>query len=135
MKNENREHCKSIALELEAYAEGRVYRCPECSTHVQDNVLFCECGEQVDLIEGEWEQCSLYDYLEDVLDIEYTIQSDRQTVKGVRLLVAFGGPNIYVDTIKKAVTLYWWTEYAEYALDTDVCDDLDEIAQEHWDMG
>lgn len=30
MEIENRDTCKTIALEIEAYQEGRMYRCPEC---------------------------------------------------------------------------------------------------------
>ena len=133
--NENREHCKRIAEDVEAYAEGRVYRCPNCGEHVQDNVLFCDCGEHVDLIDGEWEQLGLYDYMEGVLDIEYTVQSDRTTLKGVRLCVAFGGPTIHIDTIRRAVVLNWWTENEQFPLSHEVCDMLDEWAQEMWDLG
>jgi len=50
-----------------------------------------------------------FDYLEEVLDINYITQSDK-TYKGARLLVAFGGPNIWVDTTSQEVEGYWGTD-------------------------
>jgi predicted RNA-binding Zn-ribbon protein involved in translation (DUF1610 family) len=133
MKNENREHCKTIAELLEAVAGGRMYRCPECGEMVEDNNLFCGCGYQVDLV-GEdaepWEQISFYDYFEDgVLDVEFRIGSDRK-YRSVKIMVAWGGPNIYIDTAAKAVQLFWWTDRAEYPIDPDVVDAIDEWAEE-----
>jgi hypothetical protein len=49
-----------------------------------------------------------WDYLNDILDIEYYMSSDRQTVLGARILVAFGGPNIWIDTRFERVEGYWW---------------------------
>ncbi|MCS5550270.1 MAG: hypothetical protein NZ811_02010 [Gammaproteobacteria bacterium] len=48
-----------------------------------------------------------WDYIKDCLDIEYTINSDR-TYKGARVLVAFGGPNIWINTRTEEIEGYWW---------------------------
>lgn len=48
-----------------------------------------------------------YDYISDVLDINYILNSDK-TYKGARILVAFGGPNIWIDTNLMQVEGYWW---------------------------
>ena len=56
-----------------------------------------ECGEYQDA----------FKYLEDVLDIEWVLNSDK-TLKGARLLVAFGGPNIWINTVKGTVEGHWW---------------------------
>lgn len=129
---ENREHCKRIAEDLEAYADGRVYCCPSCGAHIQDNCLFCDCGEPVDLVEGDWEQMSLYDYFSDCLDIEYRCGSDKQ-YRSVCIMVACGGPNIYIDTDEKAVLLYWWTDRARYYLSSEAVEAVDEWAREYWE--
>ena len=130
---ENREHCKAIAEDLEAVADGRMYRCPECGEWMEDNQLFCGCGCQVDLVgeNGEgWEQISLYDYFTDrVLDVEWRIGSDRK-YRSVKIMVAWGGPNIFIDTASRAVELYWWTDRASYLIDTDTCSAIDEWAEE-----
>jgi len=69
------------------------------------------------------------DYIHDALDINYTLDSERQ-YKGARILVAFGGPNIWIDTAKNTVEGYWWGEsytdsFTEDAMDIHgTCDEL-----------
>jgi hypothetical protein len=53
------------------------------------------------------DQISAFDYLSDVLDIEYTISS-HGVFLGARILVAWGGPNIWIDTRHEKVEGYWW---------------------------
>lgn len=120
---ENREHCKRIAEELDTIAEGSCYRCPKCGEVIRwDNDRYnddearhaCpECGEEFD--ESELEPFTLYDYFSDVYDIEYRVGGDKE-LRSVCLMVACGGPNIYVDTGSKAVELYWWGDRASYSL-------------------
>lgn len=139
---ENRETCRRIAEEVEAYASGQCYRCPECGELIQFDdldelehdttdggtcyVLPCGC-ETTD----EPEQMSLYDYFEDCLDVEYRVGADRE-YRSVCVMVTCGGPNIYVDTQRRAVCLYWWTETAEYPLLSDAVDAVDAWAEEYW---
>ena len=133
--NKHDEHCKAIADRLEAIADGRLYKCPECGEYVEDNALFCECGCQVDLIgdeenDGEpWEPVTMYDYFEDMLDIDFIVTHDKQ-YKACRIMVAWGGPNIYINTWDKQVELFWWTETGKFYLSGDVCDAIDEWAEE-----
>lgn len=51
------------------------------------------------------------DYLSDVLDIQYIISSNREYL-GARILVAFGGPNIWINTQSGVVEGYWWGDSA-----------------------
>jgi len=70
-----------------------------------------------------------YDYLTDALDIQYIISSDKKYL-GARVLVAFGGPNIWINTQKQMIEGYWWgdTEYAYYQEDNlDLDSALEEI--------
>ena len=64
------------------------------------------------------DQLSGFDYISTALDFNYVLNSDR-TYKGTRLLVAFGGPNIWVDTSTKTVTGGWWGDSysATYSMD------------------
>ena len=124
-KQEHFEHCKSIATTIQEYAYGAWYICPDCGEHVKEGATCC--GNTVDA--DTWEQCSLYDYFSDVLDIEYRVNAEKE-YKSVRLLVAYGGPNIYVDTGHKAVELYWWTDTGRYELDDDACSAIDEMFSE-----
>lgn len=124
-KQEHINHCKSIARELEAYANGQVYICPECGAHVHEGCECCGATVEVDT----WDAAGLLDYFEDVLDVEYRIGADK-SFRSVRLMVAFGGPNIYIDTEAREVQLRWWTEAGEYCLDSDICDEINDLFEE-----
>jgi len=50
-------------------------------------------------------------FMEDALDIQYIINQDK-TYRGARVLVAFGGPNIWVNTQRGEVEGYWWGDDA-----------------------
>lgn len=117
---ENREYCKRIAQELEAYAAGRMWR-------------DIETGEEKEMdpetVSDDFEQLSIYDYLADVLDYEITIDS-RLEYKSAKIWVALGGPNVWIDTAEKAVKLAWGTDRAEYALDWDTCEEIDGYMQD-----
>jgi hypothetical protein len=59
------------------------------------------------------EAYTAYDYIGDALDIEYVVGSDG-SFRGARLLVCFGGPNVWVDTKTDMVEGSWWgTSYSE----------------------
>jgi DNA-directed RNA polymerase subunit RPC12/RpoP len=136
-EKENRDHCRRIAEEVEAYANGQVYRCPECDEilHLPDDVgdkYRCpHCGEVSDL--DDLEQLSVWDYLADCLDVEYRCGSYRE-YRSVQIMVAWGGPNIYLDTASKAVELYWWNESARYLLSDEAAEALDQWAEDYWNM-
>ena len=133
--DENREHCKSIAEDLEVYAEGEMHRCPECGEihripeYVGDKYKCPSCGAVVDT--EDLEQLGIYDYLQDTFDIEYRCGSDKE-YRSVRIMIACGGPNIYIDTAEKAVLLYWWTDRARYYLSDSTVNAVDEWAEELW---
>ena len=134
-RDENREHCRLIAEELDAYAEGRVHRCPECDAVIQfpdgvgDKFKCPHCHEVSDA--ADFECLGIHDYFDDFLDIDYVVNY-RKEYKAVRVLVAFGGPNIYIDTMSGCVELYWWTETAKYRLLSDTINAIDEWAEEYY---
>lgn len=74
-----------------------------------------------------------FDYLADALDIEYIVNSDR-TFKSARVLVACGGPNIWIDFQSRAVELYWWGDRATAYFNEDAMCVEDALA-ELWEMG
>ena len=101
---ENREYCKRIAKEIEECAAGK-------------------------MVDDDGNQISLYDYLFDVLDYEFTIDSRKEYVSS-KIWVTLGGPNIWIDTAERAVKLAWGSDREEYPLDWDVCNEIDGIMQE-----
>ena len=137
--NENREHCKRIALELEACANGDLYKCPNCGEVLRfsdlqpdpPNGLYCCLNCLASFDEGELETFDLFDFFHDAFDIEYRVGSDKE-YRSVRIMVAFGGPNIYIDTRSKAVELNWWTEHESFPLSLDAVEAVDEWASEAW---
>lgn len=68
----------------------------------------------------------MYDYFEDVLDILYYVGSDRK-LRGVRLAVALGGPNVYVDTMSRTVDGYWGMDQSHAYFDADTANAIDAI--------
>ena len=133
--HENRERCRRIAENLDDYAAGRVYRC-ECGELLTipddcERYRCPDCGETFDV--DDLEQCSVYDYLEDCLDIEYRCDS-RRKLRSVQVMVACGGPNIYLDTASGDVELYWWSDRARYPMSREAREAIDDWAQECWEI-
>ncbi len=71
-----------------------------------------------------------FDYLEGVLDIQYIVNSKRHYL-AARVLVAFGGPNIWINTQTKTVEGYWWDESAFASYYEDEIG-MDEALEELW---
>lgn len=76
--------------------------------------------------EGEF---SVFDYLQDALDIEYVVNSKAEYL-GARVLVAFGGPNIWVDTKRGIVEGAWWGDHATAQFTDNL--GLDDALEELW---
>lgn len=121
---ENREYCKRIADELEAYAAGRMWR--DVETGEEKEMDF-------DAANDDDEQLSVSDYLADALDYEITIDSQME-YKSAKIWVTLGGPTVWIDTRDNAVHLSWGTDTAWYPLDTDTAADVDAAAEEAYDM-
>ena len=97
MTNDIKSQVLSIVKDIEL---GMKYEeCPDCGSTNFDEHNDCECGTHMTL--------SGFDYISDVLDVNWVLDHNRE-FKGARLLVAFGGPNIWVDTTKQTVEGHWW---------------------------
>ena len=139
MNNKHDQHCKAIADKLESIAEGSLYKCPECGEWIQWNdaqyneesaEYTCqECGAVFE--ESDLESVSFYDYFENMLDIDFVTTREKQ-YKACRIMVAWGGPNIYINTWDKQVELFWWTESGRAYIDSNTCDAIDEWAEEYF---
>ena len=136
-KDENTAHCEHIANELDMYVYGNIRRCPHCGEEIcrdeWDMFWFnCpECGADFD--PDKMEQLSVWDFLDDVYDIEFrTSGKNADDLKSVQIMVACGGPNIYLNTDSCDVELYWWTEKARWPLSRDAVQALDDWAEEYW---
>lgn len=101
---ENREYCKTVAKEIEKYAAG-------------------------EMVDNDGNELNLYDYLNNVLDYEFTIDSQKE-YKAAKIWVTLGGPNVWIDTAERAVKLAWGADREEYPLGYDVCNEIDDIMQD-----
>lgn len=84
--------------------------------------------------ETEFRECSPIDYLSDVLDIQYLVNSDR-TYRSARILIAFGGPNVRIDTRTGQLEVTWWSTPEYRGLPSAFIDGLDDALSELWEMG
>jgi len=69
-----------------------------------DDYLDPDCYQPGDVISG-------YDYLNDALDIQYIVSGNKEYL-GARVLVSFGGPNIWINTLNNTIEGYWWADSA-----------------------
>lgn len=78
---------------------------------------------------SDGEDFSAFDYLQDALDIEYIVNSKGDYL-GARVLVTFGGPNIWVNTRTNTVEGHWWGDsaYASFTDNIDLDDALSELS-------
>ena len=114
-------HVNHIADQLENPDENHCRNC-ECEMDADEHGDCVDCGETLGPISG-------FDYLNDALDIEYTIGSDG-SYRGARVLVTFGGPNIWVDTLHNRVEGHWWSESASVGFVDNI--GLDDALRELW---
>lgn len=93
-------------------------------------------GHQFGLCEHEEHDfhATAWDYLEDVLDIQYLVSSQREYL-GARLLLSWGGPNTWLDTRSGQVTVYWGSDKATVEVPLSFTGALDEALAELWEMG
>ncbi|NIQ04311.1 MAG: hypothetical protein GWO20_00845 [Candidatus Korarchaeota archaeon] len=86
--------------------------------------------EEGEYAEGDY--LSAFDYLTDVLDIEY-ITDSLKGYKSAEVLVAFGGPNIWIDLRNKEVRGFWGCDrYTAYFGDSEFYRELDEYLEEYF---
>lgn len=81
----------------------------------------------------DYTEASGPDYLSDVLDIEYTVSVDK-TYKAARVLIAFGGPNAWINTQTNQLEVAWWSEPVYRELPREFCEALDETLKELYNL-
>ena len=137
-RDENRDYCKRVSDELDSYSAGDVRRCPCCGEiiardwyDVGDRFQCPHCGNVT--YTDHWEELSLWDYLSDVLDYEFIIDSSRE-FQAIRVYVTLGGPSCWIDTERQTVELRWGGESACYGLLSDTVDAVEEWGRELWEQ-
>ena len=121
--NDLERHVRSIADELstppESYCE--LCGCFLADTPAGDDCMTCGEGTRT---------TSAFDWLEGALDIEYVVNGAGEYL-GARVLVTFGGPNIWVNTRTNQVEGHWWQDSARCGFDDSI--GLDDCLSELWE--
>jgi len=86
-----------------------------------DNAWMQDCEEP--------EHASAVDYLSDALDIEYIVNGKGEYL-GARVLVAFGGPNIWINTRTNQIEGSWWNEISTVTYQDNL--GINEVLEEFW---
>lgn len=71
-----------------------------------------------------------YDFLTDVLDIEYIVNAQGEYI-GARVLVAYGGPSIWINTRNNCVEGHWWGD--NFTVSFEDSTGLDDALRELWE--
>lgn len=137
---DNTVHCIDIANELDEIANGDMIRCPICGEivsipYAEGEGVELDCGCVIDIDDlDDLDEVSLWDYFEDrVYDIKYAIDSDLNYV-GARVMIACGGPNIYIDTNSSRVELFWGGSEAYAYIDYRTRDAIDAYFEDIYNM-
>ena len=132
----DREICERIAQTLNDIAEGDIYIVRGELRH-WDTLT----QEERDLIvgDGAFEEATMADYFgndsdEGYLDVNYVIDRHRN-YRSCRVLIQYGGPNIWVDTDSGRVELYRLGSYAEAGLSQKACTAVDDYFEQQWLAG
>ena len=91
--------------------------CREYAETIRNDINSLYEGETVDGCENLW------DYIADALDVEYTLNSQRELI-GVRVYVTLGGPNCWIDTRGGEVVCAWGSDKASAWLASEVCEEI-----------
>jgi hypothetical protein len=82
-------------------------------------------------ISEDGEEIDGYDYLQDMLDFYWIIDSERR-YSGAKLLAGYGGPNVWINTQTRELTVYW-DQTIVRRLPDEFVEALDEILIELWE--
>jgi predicted RNA-binding Zn-ribbon protein involved in translation (DUF1610 family) len=137
-ERENYNRCLRIADEIDEIVNNILYKCPHCGELVNIEQKENEYGDWFNVcsgcggvIEDYEDRYTIYNYLEDCLDIEYITNAQKE-YKAVKIWVTLGGPSICIDTDKKAVCLYWGGKQSQATLSSEACSCIDEWGESYF---
>lgn len=113
-----REYVERIAARIRANVEnGTPFGVVSDDNPVTDR----ENGDELDAL----------DWLYDVLDIQYLVNSDR-TYRAARICIAYGGPTAWIDTRTGMLECAWWSSVQSVELPGEFIDGLDDALSDLW---
>ena len=100
---------------------------------IESGITYDDAGMEIDAEANGYDSTDIingFDYLQDVLDIQYIVDSQGEYL-GARILVAFGGPNIWIDTLNHRIEGAWWQDKVDAYYDYDAMA-IDDALRELW---
>lgn len=122
-KKELEEQCRWIVEKVEALASGSLY-----DTETGEMIDRDDLEDPNDYDESRYQ--NLFDYIADNLGIKIITGIDGGDYYGAEICVAWGGPNIYIETRDSYVRGYWGDEVSipfSYIARDAVDDIIDEL--------
>ena len=89
-------------------------------------------AEDLEKIIAESDYEELADYLEDVFDVKITIDGDLK-FDSVKICLAFGGPNIYLDTATSKIEGCWGNSEFYAYISEDVINAVDDYFKNYYE--
>ena len=125
MMNENEIKVFYVRDEIVNFATG-IYK-----VNINTNTIIKNADEIPEDELEDYEDTSIYTYFmkNDIFDIEYHINSEFD-YRGATIMIACGGPNIYINTRTKQIELYWANEEAFAYIPSEVVDEIDSYFEE-----
>ena len=125
MMNENEIKVFYVRDEIVNFATG-IYK-----VNINTNTIIKNADEIPEDELEDYEDTSIYTYFmkNDIFDIEYHINSEFD-YRGATIMIACGGPNIYINTRTKQIELYWGNEEAFAYIPSEVVDEIDSYFEE-----
>ena len=135
--DKNLEYVNEIVKTMEKYANGDyfIYNgelfpvdkdefCKLDGCLYREGVYTMPNGKEI--ADTDLEVATIGDYFSDFYDVDYIVDSNKK-YKACRVLVAFGGPNIYINTWNEQVQLEWWSDTAIADIPEGLCMAIDEF--------
>lgn len=94
---------------------------------IEEYADLCETLKMIERIGAS----NLYEYFDDYLDVEYTIDSSGEFL-GACIWIELGGPNVWIDTRHNEVKLAWGLERAEWGLKSKTAEKIEAIFEERF---
>lgn len=128
---DNKAWMEEIAQRLDDIANGNLYSVDgDCKTWDElTEEEQQEYEENKDDYDARIQLVTMSDYIEENYGVWYTVNWDKEYCHG-KICIAWGGPNVYIDTNDGKVKLYWWSDYAEAYLSNVAVDALDSALED-----
>lgn len=121
------DYANSITQQFNEYdISGNPFGLTECGTCGAGSNIPCPCTE--DRIR------TASDFLDECLDIRYLVSYDRKTIKGGQILLASGGPTVWLYTGTQELRVCWGDSVTT-EVPTAMCEAINDMLQELWENG